>query len=250
MTTKTFAYIRVSSKGQADEERDGLPRQRRAIEAFAQKAGYEIVKWFEDAGVSGTLEDRPGLYDLFAALKLNGVKTVLVEQDSRMARDTLVAMQLLKKFRDSNATVICVNTGNVWTPDADNPTAEFIWTVLQANSKLHKNIQNAMSRAARDQIRAAGKRCEGHPAYGYKVIAIEQDGKIVKQLVESPSEQAIIAQIKAGRKARKTWAKITKELNDAGVRTRRGTEWSRQRVQQAWRNADSAHRRGKSGDEK
>lgn len=239
MTTKCFSYIRVSSKGQADEERDGLPRQRRAIEAFAQKAGYEIVKWFEDAGVSGTLdiENRPGLFDMVAALKLNGVRTVLVEQDSRMARDSFVAMKLLEIFRGAGVTVICANTGVNWTPDANDATAQFVWTILQASAKFHKDIQNATMRAARDRMRKDGKRVEGHPPYGYKVVPIEQDGKVVKQLVQAPAEQAIIAQIKAGRKARKTWATITKELNDAGLRTRRGTEWSRQRVQQAWRAA-------------
>jgi site-specific DNA recombinase len=56
---KAFAYLRVSSQGQVSG--DGFDRQREAIRSYAAAAGIEIAGWYEESGVSGTIEttDRP-----------------------------------------------------------------------------------------------------------------------------------------------------------------------------------------------
>ncbi|MEM4847686.1 MAG: recombinase family protein, partial [Thermosphaera sp.] len=46
---KAFAYIRVSTREQDEDV------QRKAIEEFAYRNGIEIVEWFIDKGVSGSL---------------------------------------------------------------------------------------------------------------------------------------------------------------------------------------------------
>src|SRR5688500_13721403 len=98
MKTKAFSYLRVSGKGQIDG--DGFPRQREKIERYAKKNRAEIVQEFRDEGVSGTKDafDRPGLTELFVALKANGVRTVIVEDAHRLARDLVVSEILLREF--------------------------------------------------------------------------------------------------------------------------------------------------------
>ena len=49
-TTKAFAYLRVSGKGQVDG--DGFPRQLAAVKAYAAAHGVRIVKVFEEKGVT------------------------------------------------------------------------------------------------------------------------------------------------------------------------------------------------------
>ena len=53
-----FAYLRESGKGQL--EGDGFTRQRAAIELYAKANDIEIIKTFEEEGVSGKtdLENR------------------------------------------------------------------------------------------------------------------------------------------------------------------------------------------------
>ena len=57
-----FAHQLAANVG-ADKDSD--KRQRQAIEAFAKRAGFELVSEFNDAAVSGAdhLETRPGFAD-------------------------------------------------------------------------------------------------------------------------------------------------------------------------------------------
>src|SRR6266576_1805712 len=56
---KAFAYLRVSTEGQVDK--DGFIRQKAAIESYARSHDIEIVRFFEERGVSGTEYKRPAL---------------------------------------------------------------------------------------------------------------------------------------------------------------------------------------------
>src|SRR5713101_1640723 len=86
-----FGYVRVSSTGQADESKDGIPRQKAAIRKWAAANGVRIVRWFEDS-VSGKkdLDNRPALQELMAALHGNGVQLVVIEKLDRLARDLMI----------------------------------------------------------------------------------------------------------------------------------------------------------------
>ena len=62
-------YARVSRKGQAADDGDGIVRQEQAIRAYAAKNRAIIMRWFRDS-VAGTrdLENRPALQELMSAL--------------------------------------------------------------------------------------------------------------------------------------------------------------------------------------
>jgi DNA invertase Pin-like site-specific DNA recombinase len=51
--TLAIAYLRTSSAANVGTDKDSDKRQRAAIEAFAKRAGYELVDEFYDAAVSG-----------------------------------------------------------------------------------------------------------------------------------------------------------------------------------------------------
>jgi len=46
-------YDRTSSATNVGADKDSEPRQRRAIEGFARRAGFDLVAWFYDPAVSG-----------------------------------------------------------------------------------------------------------------------------------------------------------------------------------------------------
>lgn len=50
---KAIGYLRTSSAANVGADKDSDKRQRAAIEAFATRAGFEIVDWYYDAAVSG-----------------------------------------------------------------------------------------------------------------------------------------------------------------------------------------------------
>src|SRR5438067_639522 len=111
MKTKAFSYLRVAGLGQV--KGDGFTRQQDAIKRYSKANQFEIVQEFRDEGVSGTKDafDRDGLTDLFVALKSNGVKTVLVENADRLARDLMISEIILSEFRKIGVKVIAADSG-------------------------------------------------------------------------------------------------------------------------------------------
>src|ERR671932_1930340 len=92
---EAVAYLRTSSAANVGADKDSDKRQRDAIAAFAKRAGFAVVDEFYDPGVSGAdpIETRPGFSALLDRIEGNGVRTVIVEDASRFARD-LVTQEL------------------------------------------------------------------------------------------------------------------------------------------------------------
>jgi DNA invertase Pin-like site-specific DNA recombinase len=60
-----IGYTRTSSAANVGEDKDSVARQRKAIQSYANKAGYTIVAWFDDPAVTGadTIDNRPGFME-------------------------------------------------------------------------------------------------------------------------------------------------------------------------------------------
>lgn len=220
MATTSISYLRVSGKGQVDG--DGFPRQRDAIARRAKSLKLQLAGEFTDEGISGTteLDDRPGLAALLNHLDAHGVRTVLVENASRLARDLMVQEIILAEFRKHGVTVIEADGGNDLTVGTSDPTATLIRQVLGAVSQFEKSVVVLKLRAARQRKRSKTGRCEGRKPYGTRL-----------------GEAAIVARIRELRRKpvkgnRLSFAAIARRLNEEGVPTRSGGPWSQSTVGQ------------------
>jgi DNA invertase Pin-like site-specific DNA recombinase len=77
-TVKAVAYLRTSSAANVGTDKDSEKRQRQAVEAYAKRAGIEIVDAYYDAAVSGAdpIDQRPGFTDMLKRIESNGVCTI------------------------------------------------------------------------------------------------------------------------------------------------------------------------------
>jgi DNA invertase Pin-like site-specific DNA recombinase len=215
MKTKAFSYLRVSGKGQIDG--DGFKRQQDRIAKYAKANRLEVVQEFRDEGVSGTKEalDRPGLTDLFVAIKANGVRLVVVENATRVARDLMVSEIILAEFRKLGVKVVSADGDVDLTLGNDDPTGKLVRQILAAVSEWEKCLIVQKLRASRLRIRRSGGRCEGRKPYG-----------------ATPEELAVIGRVLAWRKERKSFAEIAAALNAENVPTRTsGRKWHTTQVQ-------------------
>jgi DNA invertase Pin-like site-specific DNA recombinase len=220
MRTKAFSYLRVSGKGQIDG--DGFPRQQDTINKYAKRNHLDVVQEFRDGGVTGTKEalDRPGLTDLFVAIKANGVRVVVVENATRIARDLMVSEIILAEFRKLGVKVISADGGVDLTLGNDDPTGKLVRQILAAVSEWEKCLIVQKLRASRLRLRRGGQRCEGRKPYG-----------------ETPEERAVVEKMKAWRDDGKSYVEIAAALNGENVppRSGSGAKWHPTQVQRVLR---------------
>ena len=221
--TPAVAYMRCSGLGQADG--DTWDRQEAAVKKYAAAHGLTVADadWFRDVGVSGTkdLGDRPGLATLLDRVESNGVRVVLVENATRLARDLMVSEVILAQLRDAGCRVISCDSGTDLIDESDDdPTRRLIRQVLGAVAEFDRRVTVLKLRAARERIRRRTGRCEGRKPYGSR-----------------PGETAVIARIrdlhrKPHGRDRMSLQEIADTLNAEGVLTRTGKTWSKATLRQ------------------
>ncbi len=199
---KAFAYLRVSGKGQI--EGDGFTRQLEAIKAHAKAKGIKIVRVFEEKGVCGATEweDRPAWAEMVTSL--NGIKTILIERLDRLARELFIQEYVLRDLKQRGVTLISVREEDI----DSNPERILFRQIMGAIAQHDKTMIVMKLRAARIRQKAKTGRCEGAKPFGYF------DG-----------EQAVIERMKALRTSGMGFDRIAAQLNEAGVKPRRGSRW-------------------------
>jgi DNA invertase Pin-like site-specific DNA recombinase len=171
---KVAFYGRVSSHAQA-EDGSSIPYQLSKVEEYCKARGYRIVERYEDAGCTGTTEDRPRFRQMLQDARLGlfeGVATYDLSRWSRATGGTVVKDEL----RNHGIKVIFVSEN---LGDTEDPfEGEFVEDVLAANAKAYSR---KLSREIPGRMRAAltngGKGHGGKPPFGYMLEWIQDQGK-------------------------------------------------------------------------
>ena len=160
-----IAYLRTSSAANVGADKDSDRRQREAMQAFACRAGYELVGEFYDAAVSGAdpIDTRPGFAAMLERIEGNGVRTIIVETASRFARDLMVQEVGHAKLRDRGIDLIAADNPGSFIDDT--PTAKLVRQVLGAISEFDKAMTVAKLRGARERKRREAGKCEGRKSH-------------------------------------------------------------------------------------
>ena len=167
---KCGLYLRVSTEDQA-REGFSLPEQRERLETFCKFKGYEIVDYYEDAGISAkTGNHRPEFERLKDDIKAKRINTIVALKLDRITRSIYDWENLMNFLDENDAYLDCVN-------DEINTTS--------ANGKMISRLlmsvsQNEIERTSeRTKIGLAGAIKQGHIPHvaplGYK----HEDKKLV-----------------------------------------------------------------------
>ena len=208
---RAFAYLRVSGKNQV--EGDGFPRQLAAINGYALATGTEIAHVFQEEGVTGTQEtmDRPAWIAMMVALHSDGVKTVIVENLSRLARDLMVQEAAIADFHKSGFTLVSVAEPDLMATD---PSRIMIRQILGAVSQYEKSMIVARLRGARMRTKLSTGRCEGRKPFGHM-----------------PGEEITLARMIELRAANMSYEKIAAVLNAEALKPRKAAKFHASVVQ-------------------
>ncbi len=160
---KCGLYMRVSTE---DQVREGfsLPEQKERLEAYCKFKGYEIIDYYQDAGISAkTGNYRPEFERLKADIKSKKINTIISLKLDRFTRSIYDWEELITFLDENDAYIDCVN-------DDINTTT--------ANGKMISRLlvsvsQNEIERTSeRTKIGLAGAIKQGHIPHiaplGYK----------------------------------------------------------------------------------
>jgi DNA invertase Pin-like site-specific DNA recombinase len=204
-----FGYLRVSSESQIAG--DGLPRQRAAIQAWAMANNVRIARWFEERGVSGSidLKSRPALSSLMVALLNDGVRLVVIEKLDRIARDQMIQESIIQTLLKQGFELISAQAGEE-NLCGNDPGRKLMRTIMGAIAEYDKQMIVLKLRAARERVRiqSSAKRCEGRKPYGHYA-----------------NEQVTLERMNALRCEGRTFGQISKILSSEGGKTRCNGKW-------------------------
>jgi DNA invertase Pin-like site-specific DNA recombinase len=121
------------------------------------------------------------------------------------------------KERQSGRPQIAAETEHI---QPESATGQIVINIMDSVSQWDREVIGERTSAILQDLKAQGK-STGNPYYGFEA---GEDGK----LIENEQEQAVLRRVAELRAQRKSWARVASTLTDAGVRTRRGTMFSRQ----------------------
>ena len=132
-------YARTSALANCGTEKDSFKRQVQACKRCAASMGYKIQKEFWDKGVAGTknVHERPAFNDMVDFMLQHKVMVILVEEQSRIARDVMVCEVTHKTLAELGFKLVAAATPDVFT--IDSPSHVLIRQLLAAVSEFERS---------------------------------------------------------------------------------------------------------------
>jgi DNA invertase Pin-like site-specific DNA recombinase len=146
-----------------------------------------LASIYTDAGISGTTSNRRGLQALLAAASRNAFDIVLIDDTSRLSRDTADALNIFKRLSFAGIRLVAISQG----VDSTNEQAHVLMTVhglvdhlyiKELGPKTHRGLTGVIRRGL-----SAGGRC-----YGYARVKTDDDH--VRWEI-NPEEAAVVVRI-------------------------------------------------------
>ena len=128
---KCGLYMRVSTEDQA-REGFSLPEQKERLEAFCKFKGYEIIDYYQDAGISAkTGNYRPEFERLKDDIKSKKINTIVSLKLDRITRSVYDWEDLITFLDKNNAYIDCVNDDINTTTANGKMVARLLMSVSQ-----------------------------------------------------------------------------------------------------------------------
>lgn len=207
-------YIRVSTEGQASDDKYGIETQRKEILSYADLNGYSIVDWKIDE-MSGAKDDRPALNEILYGDNVTNppYEAVIIFKNDRLARDTKLYFYYLYTLEKKNIKLLSANEEFAEGSEFANIYRALLQFVAEQE---RKNIALRTSKG-RSLKASCGGYAGGRCPYGYKVV----EGRLIINEEEKPIVELVFAEY-----AKKTpMLGITSILRDNGFKTRKGQDF-------------------------
>jgi DNA invertase Pin-like site-specific DNA recombinase len=148
-------YLRVSTSKQE------TGNQRRELEAVAARSGWQIVKVFEDAGISGAKgrDKRPGLDAMLRAVNAKEFDMVAAWSVDRLGRSLTDLLGILQGLHDKGVDLFLHQQGL----DTSTTAGKAMFQMLGVFAEFERGIIRERINAGLARARANGTKLGRHP---------------------------------------------------------------------------------------
>ena len=123
----TALYERLSRDDDLNGESNSITKQKKYLEDYARRNGFENIRHFTDDGFSGVNFNRPGFQSLIKEVEAGNVETLIVKDMSRLGRNYLqVGFYTEVLFPQKNVRFLAINNSIDSNNASDNDFAPFL----------------------------------------------------------------------------------------------------------------------------
>lgn len=188
---------------------------------FAQSEGWEIVKYYHDEAISGSLSQlRPGIQHLLRDAMMGAFDIVLTEALDRLSRNQEHRAHIYNTLKYNRVRIKTLSEGMI--------SEIHIGLIDTTNAKTNTLMGEKIFRGMRERVKKA-RWAGGPPPYGYKLALrsattdVNDDGK--GRLVIVPSAAKIVERIYKEYAAGHSPISIARRLNAEGIPSPKGKQW-------------------------
>ena len=212
------AYCRVSTD--KEDQLNSLETQKEFFLEYTKRTGDNLIKLYADEGISGTkIKNRKEFQRMLADAEKGLFDMVVVKDISRFARNTVDLLQSVRKLK-----ALGIETQFLTANMTSMGNSEFVLTIFGALAQ--EESANTSKRIKFGKKVNAEKGRVPNIVYGYdKTIGDyfnlsinEEEAKVIRQMFTWYTEEGYGG------------AKIANMLNDRGIKTKRGNNWSQNSV--------------------
>ena len=211
------SYERISTLRQLDGA--GLETQRAKILDFCKAKGWQLGRSYQDIGVSGAVKDREGLMRLLSDCSKGQISKVLIYRRDRLGRDLFVTLWIEKELKKYNVELISVTENHV---DESTPIGQAFANLTSIFAQLELDTITFRLKDGRQHASRLGKLASSIAPFGFY-----RDGKRLKV---NETERPWISKIYRLASAGYPCNFIAKQLNKAGLKTRRGLSFQSESI--------------------
>ena len=137
---KIAAYCRVSTD--KEEQMESLRHQKEFFGEYARRNGHELVRLYADEGISGTsLKKREEFKRLLRDAELGLFQLVVVKDVSRFARNTVDALQSVRRLRALGINTLFINGSMTSIGDGEFALTLFSAMAQEESNNLSKRVK-------------------------------------------------------------------------------------------------------------
>ena len=212
------AYCRVSTD--KEDQLNSLETQKEFFLEYTKLTGDNLIKLYADEGNSGTkIKNRKEFQRMLADAEKGLFDMVVVKDISRFARNTVDLLQSVRKLK-----ALGIETQFLTANMTSMGNSEFVLTIFGALAQ--EESANTSKRIKFGKKMNAEKGRVPNIVYGYdktigdyfNLFINEEEANVIRQMYKWYTEEGFGG------------AKIANMLNERGVKTKRGNNWSQNSV--------------------